>query len=110
MQAQPATAFAFDKRRLRQSLVGMAISVRRSGARHTRRIEVPPDPLLVEFAVRWYPYGGGSDEDIFVLFGTTARESFCRLRAANEFIVDRFGPTIAAGITGVCIERLGSQT
>lgn len=34
---------------------------------------------LLDFAQRWYPYGGGTAEDILVEFGISAHEYFRRL-------------------------------
>lgn len=34
---------------------------------------------MVRFALRWLPFGGGSDMDIFVEFGTPASEFYRRL-------------------------------
>ncbi|MCK0089235.1 hypothetical protein MWU77_00380 [Rhodococcus sp. F64268] len=34
---------------------------------------------ILEFAVKWLPFGGGSDEDIFVRFGIGPEEYFSRL-------------------------------
>ncbi|OAK53854.1 hypothetical protein A3K89_21880 [Rhodococcoides kyotonense] len=37
---------------------------------------------MVDFALRWLPYGGGHAEDIIVGFGLSPREFFTRLDAA----------------------------
>lgn len=38
------------------------------------------DQSMVEFGRSWSRYGGGSDEDIYVEFGLSARSYFERLR------------------------------
>ncbi|OLT35054.1 hypothetical protein BJF84_15900 [Rhodococcus sp. CUA-806] len=37
------------------------------------------DERMVDFVVRWLPYGGGPAEDIVVGFGISPREFFTRL-------------------------------
>lgn len=50
------------------------------------RDNLPADHAeIVDFARRWYPYGGGTAEDILVEFGIGEREYFRRLAE----IIDR---------------------
>ncbi|RRQ25292.1 hypothetical protein DK926_24250 [Rhodococcus sp. Eu-32] len=37
------------------------------------------DDRIIDFALRWLPYGGGPAEDIVVGFGISPREFFARL-------------------------------
>lgn len=63
---------------------------------------------LVDFADRWYRYGGGTDEDIFITFGLTERDYFRRL----DWVLSTHGaatgldPATIAAITQVCKRRL----
>lgn len=43
---------------------------------------------LLDFALRWYPYGGGTAEDILVEFGISEHEYFRRL----SLIIDSLQP------------------
>lgn len=63
---------------------------------------------LVDFAVRWYPYGGGHAEDIFVHFGLTEQQYFHRLAAimSTHPAATGLDPTTIAAITSVCTARL----
>ncbi|MFW0789563.1 DUF3263 domain-containing protein [Gordonia sp. CPCC 205333] len=59
---------------------------------------------LIDFARRWAPYGGGSDEDILVQFGISEHEYFRRLREA--LTMRKLDPTIASTIEAVAVRRL----
>jgi len=52
-----------------------------------------PEPVLfspaqprdiLNFAVKWLPYGGGSDEEIFIRFGIGPDEYFSRIISAMK--------------------------
>ncbi|WP_040525513.1 DUF3263 domain-containing protein [Gordonia effusa] len=59
---------------------------------------------LIDFARRWFPYGGGSNEDILIQFGISEHEYFRRLREA--LTMRRLDPAIASAIEAVAIRRL----
>lgn len=63
---------------------------------------------MVDFATRWLPYGGGSEEDIIVGFGIGTTEFFTRLRAAldDEAITDNLDRAQAGALREVCRRRL----
>jgi hypothetical protein len=70
---------------------------------------IPPDEAerMLEFARRWYPYGGGSAEDILIEFGIGERDYFKRLTdvlEAREAGSD--GDAVVAAIREVCTRRL----
>ncbi|OZE26827.1 DUF3263 domain-containing protein [Rhodococcus sp. 05-2254-6] len=39
------------------------------------------DRAILDFALKWLPWGGGSDEDIMVGFGLSAVQFYSRLQA-----------------------------
>jgi hypothetical protein len=70
---------------------------------------IPPDEAerMLDFARRWYPYGGGSAEDILVEFGIGERDYFQRL--ADVLDSPQAGPekeNVVAAIREVCARRL----
>ncbi|PYE17988.1 uncharacterized protein DUF3263 [Williamsia limnetica] len=65
---------------------------------------------ILDFARRWYPYGGGTAEDILVEFGIGEREYFRRLSGIldDDAVVDLDRPTFAA-MKQVATDRLATQ-
>jgi hypothetical protein len=69
----------------------------------------PGDP--VGFLYRWYLYGGGAVEDIFVEYGLTEREFFGRLLSTLENSPDaRFERSVVDAMRRVCRARLWVDT
>jgi hypothetical protein len=71
---------------------------------------IPPDEAerMVDFARRWYPYGGGSAEDILVEFGIGERDFFQRLADVldSNQAARQDDENIVAEIRQVCTRRL----
>jgi hypothetical protein len=70
---------------------------------------IPPDEAerMLDFARRWYPYGGGSAEDILVEFGIGERDYFKRLTGVlDAYEAGPDGDTVVAAIREVCTRRL----
>ena len=70
---------------------------------------IPPDEVerMLDFARRWYPYSGGSADDILVEFGIGERDYFERLTDALD--TDQAGgqdQSVVAAIRQVCTRRL----
>jgi hypothetical protein len=63
---------------------------------------------LVEFALRWQPYGGGSAEDIFVEFGLTEKVYFERLSDVLYAGAAVLTPAAHAALRAICTSRLRS--
>lgn len=63
---------------------------------------------IVDFAVRWHPYGGGDADDIFIAFGLTENDYFHRLAAivSTHRAATGLDPTTLAAIASVCTSRL----
>jgi hypothetical protein len=62
---------------------------------------------ILEFALVWRHWGGGSDSDIFVEFGIFPREYFCRLEALIERGALAGQPTgIVRQIREICRARI----
>lgn len=64
------------------------------------------DIRILEFARRWYPYGGGEAEDIMVDFGVSASEFYSRveyLLLANRS--ERIGKSVAREMLRVAQAR-----
>ncbi|MBM7415513.1 MULTISPECIES: DUF3263 domain-containing protein [Nocardiaceae] len=60
---------------------------------------------MIEFARRWLPYGGGSDEEILVTFGVPGYEFHERLAR----VVDSGDPTVTQALTAPEIAALRLQ-
>jgi hypothetical protein len=69
---------------------------------------IPPDEAerMLDFARRWYPYGGGSAEDILVEFGIGERDYFKRLTDVLDAQAGPDGDAVVAAIREVCTRRL----
>ncbi|MCK0516027.1 DUF3263 domain-containing protein [Williamsia sp. DF01-3] len=70
---------------------------------------IPPDEVerMLDFARRWYPYGGGSADDILVEFGIGERDYFERLTDVLD--TDQAGghdQSVVTAIRQVCTRRL----
>lgn len=61
---------------------------------------------MLQFALRWYPYGGGSAEDIFVKFGLTEEVYFRRLSHALCSGGTAISPALREILHAVCDRRL----
>ncbi len=63
---------------------------------------------MIDFALRWYRWGGGNDQDIFVEFGISSDE-FCRrlLEAIPSAGLDEF---VAMDISAVYRQRLAQTS
>jgi hypothetical protein len=75
----------------------------------TPRIAPAEHARLVEFAEQWYPFGGGSAEDIFVEFGLTAEAYFKRLSDALHVGVPGLSPEVDEALRRVCDQRLRGE-
>jgi hypothetical protein len=66
------------------------------------------DDRMVNFALRWLPYGGGPAEDIIVEFGLSSREFFTRLDAVlrGPACPSRLDSNAVAALLEVCRRRL----
>ncbi|PBC43152.1 hypothetical protein CJ178_17555 [Rhodococcus sp. ACPA4] len=65
---------------------------------------------LIQFATLWAPYGGGSDEDIFVTFGVSSKVYFARLAkllATHASLVP--DESTRAEMLAVCDRRSGGE-
>jgi hypothetical protein len=70
---------------------------------------IPPDEVerMLDFAHRWYPYGGGSADDILVEFGIGERDFFERLTdVLDTGQVEGHDQSVVAAIRQVCTNRL----
>ncbi|WP_030173773.1 MULTISPECIES: hypothetical protein [Actinomycetes] len=74
----------------------------------TPRIAPADHARLVEFAEQWYPFGGGSAEDIFVEFGLTPETYFERLSDALDVGVPGLSPEVHEALQRICDQRLHS--
>ena len=74
----------------------------------TPRIAPADHARLLEFAERWYPFGGGSAEDIFVEFGLTVDAYFERLSDALDADVGGLSPAVHEALQRICNQRLHS--
>ncbi|WP_188545186.1 DUF3263 domain-containing protein [Rhodococcoides trifolii] len=62
---------------------------------------------LLDFGQRWYPFGGGAAESIFVEFGLSSSEFFGRLRTLLTGPSSRgMDPAVVADMLTVCRKRL----
>ncbi|WP_155290427.1 DUF3263 domain-containing protein [Rhodococcoides fascians] len=63
---------------------------------------------MLEFALRWQPYGGGDSGDILVKFGLTDQAYFTRLALllANRSVAAGLDPAACAEIRATCRRRL----
>ncbi|MGU3437462.1 hypothetical protein ACNHUS_31185 [Actinomycetes bacterium M1A6_2h] len=76
--------------------------------------EPGPDPLsladdaaLIDFGQRWYPFGGGAAESIFVEFGLSSSEFFSRLQKLLTGQLHRgMDPAVVSDMLTVCRKRL----
>ncbi|WP_280295675.1 DUF3263 domain-containing protein [Nocardia abscessus] len=65
---------------------------------------------LLEFALVWRHWGGGSDADIFVEFGISPGEYFSRLRALIDRGALAWQPTgIVHQIREICQRRIARE-
>ncbi len=66
--------------------------------------------VMVAFALRWAPFGGGSSEDVWLAFGISEHVYFARLQ-----VVLRGGPPVGVDdvtwdrLRGVCTRRLAAD-
>lgn len=74
----------------------------------TSRIPPADHARLVEFAEQWYPFGGGSAEDIFVEFGLTVDAFFERLSDALDVGAGGLSPEVHEALQRICNQRLRS--
>ncbi|CAM3105010.1 hypothetical protein DFJ75_3667 [Williamsia muralis] len=74
----------------------------------TSRIAPADHARLLEFAERWYPFGGGSAEDIFVEFGLTVDAYFERLSDALGAGLGGLAPEVHEALQRICNQRLHS--
>lgn len=67
---------------------------------------------MLEFALRWQPYGGGDSGDILIEFGLTGRDFFTRLLALLDScsVAANLDPVMRAAITMTCHQRLAHAT
>lgn len=80
-----------------------------------RRVSMPPSSgsdeqaLMLQFALWWYPYGGGSAEDIFIKFGLSEKAYFQRL--SHVLCSDRYSisPATRKDLHAVCERRLQAR-
>jgi hypothetical protein len=72
----------------------------------TSRIVPADQARLVEFAQRWYPFGGGSAEDIFIEFGLPEAVYFQRLSDVLYAGEPGLSPDAHAAIRRICNHRL----
>ncbi|MGW6335726.1 DUF3263 domain-containing protein [Nocardia rhamnosiphila] len=79
----------------------------------SRRTSEPPverNREIIEFALVWRHWGGGSDSDIFVEFGIPPREYFRRLESLIERGALANQPTgIVGQIIDICRTRRGPK-
>lgn len=63
---------------------------------------------MVDFALRWLPYGGGPAEDIIVGFGLSPREFFARLDSLlrGPACPQHLDPRTVAALQKMCSRRL----
>ncbi|MBA4026436.1 MAG: hypothetical protein C0482_29195 [Gordonia sp.] len=63
---------------------------------------------MLEFAVRWHPYGGGDAGDILVEFGLTDRDYFTRLSTllTTRSLAAGLDPDTLAALRATCRQRL----
>lgn len=65
------------------------------------------DQSMIEFGRSWFRYGGGSEEDIYIAFGLSARSYFERLRTVLD---GQAGASLDEQtrdqIRAVCVRRL----
>lgn len=74
----------------------------------TSRIAPADHARLVEFAEQWYPFGGGSAEDIFVEFGLTPEAYFERLSDALDVGIAGLSSEVHEALRRICNQRLRS--
>jgi hypothetical protein len=65
------------------------------------------DAALIDFGQRWYPFGGGAAESIFVEFGLSSGEFFGRLQKLLKGPTQNgMDPAVVADMLTVCRKRL----
>lgn len=64
--------------------------------------------MMLEFAVRWHPYGGGEAGDILVEFGLSGRDFFTRLSTllSTRSLAAGLDPDTLAALRATCRRRL----
>lgn len=90
-------------------------SVGGSGGAATDQLLSPEQQRLLEFAIRWLPFGGGSPGDIFLEFGLSEKKYYDRLltlitqrsvaRSFDEDVVESLIDVSKARLTGAPDDR-----
>jgi hypothetical protein len=68
------------------------------------------DHDLLTFAIRWLPYGGGPDDEIFINFGMTRQHYLERLHEVIQRQCSRIHPTTIAQLHLLCQHPAATQT
>jgi hypothetical protein len=68
------------------------------------------DHDLLTFAIRWLPYGGGPDDEIFINFGMTRQRDLEQLHEVIQRQCSRIHPTTIAQLHLLCQHPAATQT